>query len=85
MRADFQVKESRLALIPKTGNQEVLSYEFRGNYLGEDYLLYLNAINGNEEKILRLWEETAASAGLSAAQIYPLKITSQGLKVESRE
>jgi len=40
---------------------------------------------GKEEKILRLWEETAASAGLSAAQIYPLKIAPQGLKVESGE
>lgn len=54
LRSNFQVKESRLALIPKTGNQEVLSYEFRGNYQGEDYLLYLNAFNGSEEKILRI-------------------------------
>ena len=40
---------------------------------------------GQEEKILRLWEETAANADLSDAQIYPLKIASQGLKVESKE
>ncbi|WP_206811239.1 PepSY1/2 domain-containing protein [Paradesulfitobacterium ferrireducens] len=54
LRPDFQVTESRLALIPKMGNQEVFSWEFRGKYKGEEYLLYLNALNGNEEKIQRI-------------------------------
>ncbi|GAB6172748.1 germination protein YpeB [Paradesulfitobacterium aromaticivorans] len=54
LRSDFQVSESRLALIPKMGNQEVFSWEFRGKYKGEEYLLYINALNGNEEKIQRI-------------------------------
>lgn len=38
---------------------------------------------GQEEKILRLWEETAAGNNLSDAQIYPLKFSSQGLRVKT--
>lgn len=54
LRSNFQVLESRLAVIPKSGNQEVYSYEFRGRYQGEEYLIYLNASNGAEEKIQRI-------------------------------
>jgi len=54
LRPDFQVLEKHLAVIPKSGNQEVYSYEFRGRYQGEEYLLYLNASTGAEEKIQRI-------------------------------
>ena len=54
LRPDFQVLESRLAVITKSGNQEVYCYEFRGRYQGEEYLLYLNASTGAEEKIQRI-------------------------------
>jgi len=54
LRPNFQVVESRLAVIVKSGNQEVYSYEFRGRYQGEEYLVYLNASNGTEEKIQRI-------------------------------
>ena len=54
LRTGFKVQESRLVLIPQTGNKEVLAFEFRGRYQGEDYLIYLNATNGNEEKIQRI-------------------------------
>ncbi|AFQ46393.1 PepSY1/2 domain-containing protein [Desulfosporosinus meridiei] len=54
LRPNFQVLESRLAVIPKRGNQEIYSYEFRGRYQGEEYLIYLNATNGSEEKIQRI-------------------------------
>ena len=54
LRPNFQVLESRLAVIAKSGNQEVYSYEFRGRYQGEEYLLYLNASTGAEEKIQRI-------------------------------
>ena len=54
LRPDFQVSEKRLALIAKSGNQEVYSYEFRGRYQGEEYLIYLNASTGAEEKIQRI-------------------------------
>jgi len=54
LRPNFQVLESRLAVIAKSGNQEVYCYEFRGRYQGEEYLVYLNAATGSEEKIQRI-------------------------------
>ncbi|EGW38937.1 PepSY1/2 domain-containing protein [Desulfosporosinus sp. OT] len=54
LRANFKILESRLTVIAKTGNQEIYCYEFRGQYQGEEYLLYLNASTGAEEKIQRI-------------------------------
>jgi spore germination protein len=54
LRTGFQVKETRMAVIPVIGNREVMAYEFRGNYQGEDYLVYINAVNGIEERIQRI-------------------------------
>lgn len=54
LRSGFQVKETRMAVIPVMGNREVLAYEFRGMYQGEEYLVYINAENGVEEKIQRI-------------------------------
>lgn len=54
LRPDFKVSESRLAVISKSGNKEVYSYEFRGQYQGEEYLIYINASTGAEEKIQRI-------------------------------
>lgn len=54
LRPGFKVTDERLALITKPGNKEVLCYEFRGLYEGEEYLIYLNATNGVEEKIQRI-------------------------------
>lgn len=45
-----------LALIPKDSKREVLCYECKGNYNGRNFLIYINAENGNEEKILMLIE-----------------------------
>jgi len=54
LRPNFEVLERRLAVIAKSGNQEIYSYEFRGRYQGEEYLVYLNAATGAEEKIQRI-------------------------------
>ena len=54
LRTNFKVLENRLAVIVKSGNKEVYCYEFRGRYQGEEYLIYLNAATGNEEKIQRI-------------------------------
>jgi len=54
LHTGLKVSESRKALIAMPGNREVLSYEFRGRYQGEDYLLYINAVSGTEEKIQRI-------------------------------
>ncbi|MCF6463444.1 germination protein YpeB [Clostridium sp. Cult1] len=53
VKTDFDINSSRLALIPK-GKNEVLCYEFKGNYRGADYIVYINALTGNEEQILQL-------------------------------
>lgn len=54
LRPNFEVLERRLAVIAKSGNQEVYCYEFKGRYQGEEYLVYLNAATGAEEKIQRI-------------------------------
>lgn len=54
LRGGYQIKETRLAVIPVLGNREVLAYEFRGTYQGEEYLVYINAESGLEEKIQRI-------------------------------
>lgn len=51
---NFKVKESRLALISKLGTEEAFCYEFRGTAYGEEYLIYINARDGSEEKISRV-------------------------------
>lgn len=53
LREDFEVKSSRLAVIPK-GKGEVLCYEFKGRYMNGDFIIYINADNGHEEDVLQL-------------------------------
>jgi len=54
VRYDFDISNVRLAVIPKGGLSEVLCYEFRGTYDGEDFIVYINAKNGREEQILQI-------------------------------
>jgi len=51
---NFQVIEERLAVISKIGNEEAFCYEFRGTAYGEEYLIYIDAIEGAEVKISRV-------------------------------
>jgi len=48
------VDRERLALIPLETMDEVLCYEFRGRMNGDEFLVYINALDGSEEQILRL-------------------------------
>ncbi len=52
----------RLAVIP-TGpaGEEKLTYEFKGKLGDDTYLVYINALNGREEKILKLIETPAGT------------------------
>ncbi|HIU48114.1 MAG TPA: germination protein YpeB, partial [Candidatus Avimonoglobus intestinipullorum] len=50
------VEDGKLALIPKDSLREVLCYEFTGNYNGSNFIIYINAENAREEKILMLIE-----------------------------
>lgn len=48
------VKDSRLALIPLEYGEEVLCYEFICSMNGNTYYVYINAVNGTEENILKV-------------------------------
>ncbi len=52
----LEYKSANLALIPKDSLEEVLCYEFHGSFAGKNFIIYVNAFNGREEKILMLIE-----------------------------
>ncbi len=56
LNPDFVVRSSRLVLIPTTGGGEALAWEIRGERVGNEYLVYVNAGNGRREKILQVVE-----------------------------
>lgn len=45
-----------LAYIPKDSLKELLCYEFHGSFNGRNFIIYINAENGREERILMLIE-----------------------------
>ncbi|NLM20665.1 MAG: peptidase M4 [Peptococcaceae bacterium] len=51
---NFKIIEERLAVISKIGNEEAFCYEFRGTAFGEEYLIYIDAVDGSEVKISRV-------------------------------
>lgn len=50
-------KETRLALIPLPSGQEALTYETRASIKQDQFLVYLNALTGEEEQILKIIKE----------------------------
>ena len=54
VRFDFDITSTRLAIIPKGMKDEVLCYEFKGNYEGDNFIVYINANTAQEEQILRV-------------------------------
>ncbi|MGI6684428.1 MAG: germination protein YpeB [Bacillota bacterium] len=50
----LNVKSKRLTLIPTETGKEVLCYEFKGSYKEDEFLVYINALDGVEEQILQL-------------------------------
>jgi len=59
-----RIEEIRLALIPQESLKEVLTYEVRGNKGEEVYLIYINAVSGEEEQILRVVKNKNATFAL---------------------
>lgn len=49
---EMEIISSGLAVIPTKWKTEILCYEFKGKVEGNDFLVYINAANGNEEDIL---------------------------------
>ena len=50
----LEVSGARLVLAPLDSMTEALCYELRGSCRGNEYLVYINAMNGREERILRI-------------------------------
>lgn len=48
------INKARLAIIPTDTNKEVLCYEFSGTYENDQYIVYVNAETGNEQRILQI-------------------------------
>lgn len=63
LNPDFQVTESRLALIENDMKKEVLTYEFVGRMGNAIYRAYINAEDGIEETIEKLSAEDAQVKG----------------------
>lgn len=51
---NLKIEGRKLTLIPLESGKEVLAYEFKGTYKGDTFYVYINALNGNEEKILKV-------------------------------
>ncbi|MDO8686201.1 MAG: germination protein YpeB [Clostridiales bacterium] len=49
---NVKILSSGLAIIPTEYMSEVFCYEFKGKYLDQDFLIYVNAASGKVEKIL---------------------------------
>lgn len=52
----LEVVATSLAVIPKDSLREVLCYEFKGTYMDKNFIVYVNAQNGQEEEIMLLIE-----------------------------
>lgn len=53
----LKVERSQLVLIPLDTKEEVLCYEFLVTMNNQRFLVYINALNGREENILRIVED----------------------------
>jgi germination protein YpeB len=51
---NLQIQESRLAIIHNDLHEEVLCWEFLGTLGNDTYRIFINATNGNEEKVEKL-------------------------------
>ncbi len=54
VKTNFDIENVRLAIIPKSSLEEQLCYEFKGKYQGSDFIVYVNALTGQETKILKI-------------------------------
>ncbi len=52
--SEINIETSRLAIIPKGNNSEVLTYEFSGKRNDETYYIYIDALTGKEVNIFKV-------------------------------
>jgi germination protein YpeB len=51
LSGELEVQNTHLALIP-VGGEEILAYEFACRYGDEQYLVYIDAVTGDEVQVL---------------------------------
>lgn len=54
VNSELEIESSRLTLIPLETAQESLCWEFRCKLNNETFLIYINAVTGDEERILKV-------------------------------
>ena len=52
--ARLNINEQRLCIMPLEYGGEILAYEFDCEFLGERYFVYINALNGDEERVMKV-------------------------------
>lgn len=52
LNSSIEIISSDMALIPTESNSEILTYEFKGKIDNREFLIYINADNASEEKVL---------------------------------
>lgn len=52
LNSSLEIISSDMALIPTESNSEILTYEFKGKIDNREFLIYINADNVREEKVL---------------------------------
>lgn len=50
----LQINSVRLAIVPTETNKELLCYEYSGTYKDENFMVYINAENGDPQRILKI-------------------------------
>lgn len=65
MNPNFNIQKVRLALIPSEYEQaELLTYEVRGKIKNETFIIFVNALTGEDERVVRI----------TKPQLFPVKI-----------
>ena len=52
INSDIEIISFDIAVIPTEYNTEILTYEFKGKIDDREFLIYINANTGEEEKVL---------------------------------
>ncbi len=60
----MEILEDSLAVIRNELGEEVLTYEFLGTYGDETYRIFINAMNGKEEKVEKLGSSEMNYSGM---------------------
>ncbi len=57
LNSAVEVEYGRLALIPNSGNKEILTYEFKVKFGDDHYLVYIDAETGEQRRILLMIQQ----------------------------